>query len=71
MTDKVPRLITSGVMARELDVPLHRIIWILATRGIQPTARAGTLRLYSRHAFNLVRDELAAIDAQRKEAVHD
>jgi hypothetical protein len=62
----VPRLITPGVIAAELRVPLHRVTRVLATRPhIQPAARAGTLRLYDRRAVAMVRHELNAIDARR------
>ncbi len=61
-----PQLITPGVIARELAVPLHRVLHILATRAdIRPAARAGTLRLYDRQAVARVRHELSAIDARR------
>jgi hypothetical protein len=62
----VPRLITPGVIARELGAPLHRVLHVLATRPhIQPAARAGVYRLYSRRAVAQVRHELNAIDARR------
>ncbi len=61
-----PRLITPGVIAGELRVPLHRVLHVLATRPhINPSARAGTLRLYDRKAVAMVRHELNAIDARR------
>jgi hypothetical protein len=61
-----PRLITSGVIAAEVNAPLHRVQRILATRPhIRPAARAGTLRLYEREAIAQVRHELSAIDARR------
>jgi hypothetical protein len=61
-----PRLITPGVIASELRVPLHRVLHVLATRPhITPSARAGTLRLYDRRAVAMVRHELNAIDARR------
>ena len=61
-----PRLITPGVIAAELREPLHRVLNVLATRAhIQPSARAGTLRLYDRRAVAMVRHELNAIDARR------
>jgi hypothetical protein len=61
-----PRLITPGVIAGELRVPLHRVLHVLATRQhIQPAARAGTLRLYDRQAVAMVRHELNAIAARR------
>lgn len=55
----VPSLITPGVIARRLGVPLHRVTHILSTRDhIQPSARAGTLRLYDAAAVEAVRKEL-------------
>lgn len=61
-----PKLITAGVIATELDEPLHRVLHVLATRQhIRPSARAGTLRLYDRRAVAMVRYELNAIDARR------
>jgi hypothetical protein len=61
-----PTLRTPGVIARELGVPIHRVVHVLATRQhIRPTARAGTLRLYDRDAVAMVRHELNAIDARR------
>lgn len=61
-----PRLLTPGVIAAELKVPLHRVLHVLATRlHIRPAARAGTLRLYERDAIAQIRHELSAIDARR------
>ncbi len=62
-----PKLITPGVIAKQLREPLHRVLNVLATRPhIQPSARAGTLRLYDRQAVAMVRHELNAIDARRE-----
>lgn len=67
-----PKLITPGVIAKELDEPLHRVSRILATRKhIRPAARAGVLRLYDRRAVAMVRHELNAIDANRCRKVVD
>lgn len=61
-----PRLLTPGVIAAELGVPLHRVLYVLATRpAVRPTARAGILRLYNRSAVDLVREELARIGERR------
>lgn len=61
-----PNLITPGVIARELRLPLHRVLHVLRTRPhIRPAARAGTLRLYDAQAVAMVRHELHAIDARR------
>ena len=62
----IPKLITAGVIARELGEPLHRVLNVLRTRQyIRPLARGGTLRLYDRRAVAMVRHELNAIDAKR------
>jgi hypothetical protein len=66
MSDTIPRLITAGVIAAEVHAPLHRVLRVLATRPhIQPSARAGNLRLYDKRAVALVRHELNTIDARR------
>ena len=66
MTDRpVATLRTPGVLAAALDVPLHRVLYVLRSRGhIRPSARAGRLRLYDREAIALIRHELNAIDAR-------
>ena len=62
----VPRLRTPGVLAADLDVSLHRVLYVLQTRPhIRPSARAGRLRLYDRQALALIRHELNSIDARR------
>jgi len=62
----VPNLRTPGVVAKDLGVPLHRVLYALHSRNhIRPAARAGRLRLYSSHEVALVRHELNAIDARR------
>lgn len=61
MTDpkNIPALRTPGVIARELDEPLHRILYVLRTRPhIVPAARAGRLRLYDRAAVGMVQQAL-------------
>ncbi len=62
-------LLTPGRMAAVLGVSLPRVLYVLSTRPhIQPAARAGTLRLYSRQAVSLVRKELDGIGARRRDA---
>ena len=65
----IPNLRTTGVLATDLDVSLHRVLHVLRTRrDITPSARAGRLRLYDREAVALIRHELNAIDARRDDA---
>lgn len=64
----VPSLLTSGCIAERLGVPLPKVLYILSTRPhIEPSARAGCLRLFDRHAVAQVRHELNAIAARRRE----
>lgn len=65
-TTEIPQLITPGVIAERLGVPLHRVLHVLRTRPhICPRARAGTLRLFGELAVAQVRHELNSIDARR------
>lgn len=60
------KLRTSGVVARELGEPLHRVEYVLKTRPeIVPSARAGRLRLFSAAAVSRIQNELERIDARR------
>ncbi len=63
--EQPPRLLTPGVIAARLGVALHRVHYILESRGIRPVARAGRLRLFDAAAVERVRSALAAIDARR------
>ncbi len=64
-----PHLITAGVIATELCVPLHRVLYLLRTRPhIRPAARAGSLRLYDRRAVALVLAELNFMATHRRRA---
>jgi len=64
--EPVVSLLTPGRIAKELAVPLHRVLHILRTREhIRPRARAGTIRLFRSEAVAQVRHELNAQDARR------
>ena len=68
MSNLIPQLRTPGVLAADLDEPLHRVLYLLRTRKhIRPSARAGKLRLYDQTAVAQLRHELNAIDARRGE----
>jgi hypothetical protein len=64
-TGTVPTLRTPGVVARELGAPLHRVQYILRSRGIAPAARAGRLRLLDAKGVGAIREALAGMDARR------
>jgi hypothetical protein len=60
-----PQLNTSGLIAKKVNAPLHRVLHVLRTRPhIKPAAYAGHVRLYDARAVAMVRHELNAIDAR-------
>jgi hypothetical protein len=65
--DKEVRLMTPGVLAERLGVPLPRVLYLLRTRpDVRHVARAGTLRLYDKAALSSLRAALTgAPPAQR------
>jgi len=65
-TTSTVKLLTTGILAKKLGQPVHRVSYILATRGhIRPAALAGNARLYDLKALAMLRHELNAIDARR------
>jgi hypothetical protein len=67
MHDNIPQLRTPGIIAAELGTPLSRVLYVLRKRSheIRPIGRAGVLRLYDKHAVEMVREELREM-AQRR-----
>jgi hypothetical protein len=60
---------TPGHIAARLGESIHRIDYIIRTRGIRPAAYAGRLRLFDRDGVARIRHELNAIDARRGKGV--
>jgi DNA-binding transcriptional MerR regulator len=52
---------TIGEVAARLSVPLHRVDYVVRTRGIQP-ARVGPYRVFSDQAVARIKAELERID---------
>lgn len=66
MSNSPPSLVTVGVIACELGVPVDRVCRVLRTRPhIKPRAYAGNVRLFDNVAIAQVRHEINAIDARR------
>ena len=59
-----PSFNTVGKIARDLGVPVSRVSYILQSRQIPCSAKAGIYRLFDRDAVLAVRRELADIDAR-------
>lgn len=62
-TDK--RLLTLGIVAERAGVPIHKVQYYVRSRGIEPSARAGNLRVFDAGLVERVRRELVA--SQRAE----
>ena len=70
--EALPQLITPSVMAARFEVPLRRVLDILANcPHIKPAALAGRTRVYSRESLAQVRHEVNARDARRSHQRHD
>lgn len=60
-----PSALTTGEMARRLKKPLHRIQYVVRTRGISPVSRAGNLQLFTEADLARVGSELRRIESDR------
>ena len=66
MSTNPPKLVTVGVIAAELGVPVDRVYRILRSKPhIKPRAYAGNVRLFDNATVAQVRHELNAMDARR------
>lgn len=53
---------TVGEMATEIGQPLHRILYIIKSRGVEPAARVGRVRAFNREQVRAIDQEIARID---------
>ena len=61
-----PRVNTIGQISTRLKCSVHQVAYVLRTRPhIQPTAIAGTARLFTEDQVAMIRHELNAIAARR------
>lgn len=65
MKPKPPRLVTVGVIADELQIPVDRVCRIIRSKPhIKPRAYAGNTRLFDNSAIALVRHAVKAGEAR-------
>jgi len=60
----VKDVLTVGDLARLLGQPVHRIQYLLKSRGIQAAARAGNLRVFDDSVLPLLRRALIDADSR-------
>lgn len=49
---------TVGAIARHYNVQIHRVEYLIHSRGIEPASRAGQLRIFNDAAVKLIGREL-------------
>ena len=59
-------VLTCGEIARRLQVPAHRVDWILRTRGVEPIGRAGCIRIYDEGTVAYVKGEIERQDREHR-----
>ena len=63
-----PRQLTIGEICRRLSEPSHRVRYVMQTRGIAPSSRAGVAGIYTEADLAHIQSELRRIDAEKKPA---
>lgn len=71
MSESATSVPTVGEIARRLGVPVHRVQYVIRSRGIRPACRAGIARVFSEADTAFIEHEIAHIDREAgKEAQH-
>ena len=64
-TTRPPELNTLGKVAQHLQVPVHRVQYIVRSRPhLRPAATAGRLRLFDDKTIEQIAKELQSIDSR-------
>ena len=63
MSDCVSAVPTVGSIARRLGEPIHRVEYIIRSRNIQPSGRAGNCRVFTDADIAYIAAEFRRIDA--------
>jgi hypothetical protein len=69
MSSRIPALLTVGEIARRLDRPMHRIEYLLRSRHVKPSGRAGNALVYGESDVTFIAAELQRMDAERSSEV--
>ena len=65
MSDFIPAMLTVGEISRRLGQPLHKIEYVIRSRQILPSARAGNARVFSEPHVGLIARELKRIESEK------
>ena len=66
MSAMVPPLLTVGVIADRLGVPVHRVVYVVESRHISPAGRAGNANVFSEADAAHIESELRRIERDRQ-----
>jgi len=56
---------TTGDMARELGVPLHKVLYVLKSREVSEDRRIGNYRMYGEKAWREVESAVKELEEKR------
>lgn len=56
--DMADKLLTVGEIAKQLDCPIHKVEYIIMSRGIKPVQLAGRFRVFDDGALERIRSEV-------------
>ena len=65
MSQTPPYVPTVGEIARRLGEPVHRIEYVIRSRGIRPSGLAGVARVFTDSDVERIASELRRIDAEK------
>jgi DNA-binding transcriptional MerR regulator len=65
MIAKVQPAPTVGEIARRVGTPVHRVEYVIRSRGIKPISVAGNARIFSEADVQHIASELRRIDEER------
>jgi DNA-binding transcriptional MerR regulator len=55
MSNRIPKLRTVRVVAEDLGVSIWRVRYLLKKHAVKPVGRAGSLRVFSKEAVEILR----------------
>lgn len=64
MSSSKPTVPTVGEIARRLGESIHRVEYVVRTRRIRPSGRAGHVRIFTEDDVSRIADELRLINAR-------
>jgi hypothetical protein len=64
------KILTVGAIAACLEQPIHRVQYLIQSRGLRPVGRAGNLRVFDESALTALRQAAAEADLRSGKEVN-